>query len=107
MEKRVIFEHEGAIYSFFSSTAAEAETEFEPVEGVERACTFYGVQKIYRESEGERQVILENALRSDCKLPISNAVLKTLVPAGLKDWTTKLSAHLHRSKKDWSKLTNQ
>ena len=96
VEKRIIFEHEGAVYTYFS-TSANQDDEFAPVQGVERALTYYGVQRIHRESEGERQVIFESAMRSDCKLPVSNAVLKTLVPSGLKDWTTKLSAHLHRS----------
>ena len=53
VEKRVVFEHEGAIYSYFSTSATQDE-EFAPVQGVERAKTYYGVQKIYRETEGER-----------------------------------------------------
>lgn len=53
VEKRIIFEHEGAIYSYFSTSAGQ-DAEFAQVQGVDRAYTHYGVQKIYRESEGER-----------------------------------------------------
>jgi len=43
-------------------------------------------------------VVVESTMKCDGKLPISNAVLKTLVPSAVKDWTNKLAAHLHRLK---------
>ena len=95
-EKRVVFAHDQAVYCFFSSSQS-AEEEFAPVEGVERAETFYGVQKLYRAEGVEPSVIMfESAMRADGKLPISKALLKTLVPSGVRDWANKLATHLQR-----------
>ena len=42
VEKRIVFSHENAVYCFFSSSSLQ-DQEFEPVNAVERAHTFYGV----------------------------------------------------------------
>lgn len=91
VEKRITFAHEDAVYSFFSASA-NSEEEFAPVEGVERGETHYGVMRVSRDPM--RGVVVEAAMKCDGKLPVSNAVLKTLVPSAVKDWTSKLQTYL-------------
>ena len=98
VEKRITFAHDETIYCFFSSCPNGQDSAtvdmFPPRDQVERAHTFYGAQKIYRSDNEGRAVVLESVVRADSKLPISNALLKTLVPSGVKDWCSKLLAHL-------------
>ena len=62
-------------------------------DGVERAVTVFGVQKIERRQE-DGKIVLRLLLLADYKLPLSNSILKTFVPTGVKDWANKLIEHL-------------
>lgn len=62
-------------------------------DGVERAVTVFGVQKIERRQE-DGKIVLRLLLLADYKLPLSNSILKTFVPTGVKDWANKLTEHL-------------
>ena len=51
VEKRVVFAHDKAVYSFFSSNSALTDAQlFAPLDGVERGETYYGATKISRNS---------------------------------------------------------
>ena len=89
VEKRFTFAHQGAIYSFFSACPSNSEEAFPILEGIERGETHYGVLCISRDAS--KRIIVDSVMRCDGRLPASNAVLKTLVPAAIKDWTSKLS----------------
>lgn len=62
-------------------------------EGVERAEIVFGIQKIERRPE-DGKIILRLLMLADYKLPLSNSILKTFVPAGVKDWAHKFMDHL-------------
>ena len=89
VEKRLVFSNDEVIYCYYSTSSLQ-DAEFSQEKGIERAETIYGVQKIYRDPDGDRAIVFESAAKCDIKLSISNAVLKTLVPAAIKDWSVKL-----------------
>jgi len=62
-------------------------------EGLERAETIFGVQKIERRAE-DGKIVLKLLMLTDFKLPLSNSIMKTFVPAGVKDWAHKLINYL-------------
>lgn len=98
VEKRITFTHDNAVYSFCSAVPAvdSSETEvniFPRVEGIERGETHFGVMCIRRDATTQR-ILVESVMRCNGKLPVSNAVLKILVPSAIKDWTSKLATHL-------------
>ena len=95
VEKRITFSHGDSVYSFCSAApiaGTETEQIFPPVEGIERGQTHYGVMRIHRDAT--KRIVVESVMRCDGKLPVSNAVLKTLVPSAVKDWTSKLATYL-------------
>lgn len=92
VEKRIIFAHGKAVYSYFSACANSKE-EFPLDEGVERGETHYGVMRISRDPH--RRIMIETVMKCDSKWPVSNAVLKTLAPTAIKDWISKLRTYLH------------
>jgi len=65
-------------------------------DGIERAETLFGIQKIERRQE-DGKLILRLLLLCDFKLPLSNSVLKTFAPAGVKDWANKFIEYLNNN----------
>ena len=90
-EKKVLFVEDGKSYCYFSTSASQAEMPNK--EGVDRAETLFGIQKIERRQE-DGKIILRLLMLCDYKLPLSNSILKTFAPAGVKDWALKFTEYL-------------
>ena len=78
------------MYSYHSTAISQ---EMPAKEGMERAETIFGIQKIERRPE-DGKIVLKILMLADYKLPLSNSILKTFVPAGVKDWAHKFMNHL-------------
>lgn len=89
-EKKVIFVDNDKLYCYLSTATSQ---EMPNKEGLERAETIFGIQKIERRPEDDK-IILRLLMLADYKLPLSNSILKTFVPAGVKDWAQKFMNHL-------------
>ena len=58
-------------------------------ENIDRGETVFGVQKIERRAS-DGKIIIQLLMLCDYKLHLSNSVLKTFAPSGVKDWAFKL-----------------
>jgi len=94
-DKKVIFVDDQKLYCYFSTSASQ-DAELQNNSDIERAHTIFGIQKIERRV-GDGKIILRLVMLVDYKLPLSNSILKTFVPAGVKDWAHKFMDYLKKN----------
>ena len=87
-EKRCLFVEDETFYCYFSSSSSQ-DSEMPNPENIDRGETIFGIQKIGRR-EADGKIVIKQLMLCDYKLPLSNSVLKTFAPSGVKDWAFKL-----------------